>query len=82
VHIAHLPPRLLWHVTAVAALAALLAAAVLALAAARLAPSDGPTPPDRVAPARAPPAAPAHASAPTWVADPLAPAWETLRARR
>jgi hypothetical protein len=79
VHTAHLPPRHLWHMTAVAALAALLAAAVFALAAARLAPSDTPSVPDRAAPA---PAAPSHqTSAPAWVTDPLAPAWTPLLTR-
>ena len=70
-HTLHLPPGHLVHATVVAALVAILAAVIVALAAERLAPSDTVVTSSEVRAAA--PAAPARATAPPWVADPLAP---------
>jgi hypothetical protein len=80
VHVVHLPPRHLARVTAVAALLALLVAVLLALTAGELASSDLPPAPADAGSAAA--AAPAPAADPAWVADPLVPATESLRAGR
>jgi len=70
-HTLHLPPGHLVHATVVAALTAILAAVIVALAAERLAPSDTVVTSTEVR--ASVPAAPARATAPTWVTGPLAP---------
>jgi len=70
-HTLHLPPGHLVHATVVAALIAILAAVIVALAAERLAPSDTVVTSSEVRAAA--PAATARATAPSWVAAPLAP---------
>jgi hypothetical protein len=73
-HTLHLPPRHLVHVTVVAALTAILAAAIIAFAAERLSPADlSVTRADVPPPAPAAPASSARATTPSWVDNPLAP---------